>query len=83
MSKQHLKNVDRFSFFAGLVGLVADFITLGSLFLVSKSSQDSSFFLWVVVLAGLVYSIAIINFYFRKKIHSVHIKSLGDVFSSI
>ena len=74
-----LSNIDRFGIVVGLIGLVADSITLGSLFTISKSTQNSPFYIWLLVLLGIVYTTLLLNFYARKYFHRQRLKYMQEV----
>jgi hypothetical protein len=80
MVKQTMKASDVFSVFAGAVGLLADFIGLGGLLIVSRSSSSASPIIWVLVFVGILYSIAFTSFIVRRrmfKTFSEQIKALN------
>ncbi len=66
---QKLSNLDKFSIVTGIIGLLADCISLGGVFVISKRSQTASFHIWILVLLTIIYSIALINFYSRSYFH--------------
>jgi hypothetical protein len=65
-SRIQLSNIDKFSIGTGVIGLVADAVSLASLFAVSSNTQGAPLHIWLLVLLSIVYSIAAINFYARR-----------------
>lgn len=70
MAKKPIKATDAFGFTAGIIGLVADVAGLGGLVIVSKAGQDSQIFLWIFLFLSLVYSLALVNFFTRKRLYA-------------
>lgn len=75
MAKKAMRTIDIFSVCAGGVGLIADFISLGSLVITSNSEKAPSLLVWLIVLLSVVYSAAFLNFYTRKKMHGRYVRS--------
>ncbi len=62
-SRRQLSHIDKFSIGTGIIGLVADAVSLASLFALSSNAQSAPLHVWLIVLLSIVYSIAAINFY--------------------
>ncbi|HAG83135.1 MAG TPA: hypothetical protein DCL61_18715 [Cyanobacteria bacterium UBA12227] len=67
--QKQLSKIDKFSIGTGLIGLVADVISLTSLFAISSDTKSAHLHIWLLVLLSIVYSIAAINFYARRYFH--------------
>ena len=67
-SKQ-LSKIDKFGIGTGLIGLVADVVSLTSLFAISSDSKSVPLHIWLLVLLSIVYSITATNFYARQYFH--------------
>ncbi|HIK17291.1 MAG TPA: hypothetical protein IGS53_18650 [Leptolyngbyaceae cyanobacterium M33_DOE_097] len=65
-NKSKLSNIDKFGIGTGLIGLVADLISLAGLFKVSSNSQDEPTYIWFLVLGSTIYTVAGINFFARR-----------------
>ena len=79
---QGLNSIDKFGIVTGLIGLVADCVSLGSLFAISKSAQNPSFYIWLLVLLSIVYSIALVNFYARRYFRRRNLKNSLELSSA-
>jgi hypothetical protein len=66
-----LNRIDIFSITTGLIGLVADVVSLTSLFAISSSNstKNAPLHIWFLVLLSIIYSVAAINFYARRYFH--------------
>jgi hypothetical protein len=64
--QSRLSNIDKFGLGTGLIGLVADVVSLAGLFTFSSSAQGTPIPIWIFVLISLIYSIAATNFYARR-----------------
>lgn len=73
--QKQLSKIDKFSIGTGLIGLVADVISLISLFVISRDTKSAPLHIWLLVLLSIVYSIAAINFYARRYFHKRVLKN--------
>jgi hypothetical protein len=70
VGRRRLSRLDRFSIATGLIGLVADTVSLGGLSLNSSGGKETfSLGIWILVLVSVIYSVAISNFFIRRKFH--------------
>lgn len=56
------------------IGLLVDFISLSGFFLVPRSEQGNSLFLWILAFIGIIYSIALVSFETRRRFHSIYFR---------
>jgi hypothetical protein len=74
MEQEKLSRFDWFGIISGIIGLIADVISLSTLFIVSKGNQDSqnqtnsgiSFGVWIASFLMILYTILIASFYSRR-----------------
>ena len=72
-NSSELTRFDLFGIASGIIGLVADVITISSLFIASRKASETSpesatttFSIWVIAFLATLYSILIASFYARR-----------------
>ena len=87
--QQRLSKIDKFGISTGLIGLLADTISLSALSSASNvaglpssttlsdaSNSQIPLHVWLLVFVSIVYTIAIINFYTRRYFHKRNLQDL-------
>jgi hypothetical protein len=76
-----LSKVDQFSIGTGLIGLVADVVSLASLFAISRSNntENPPLHIWLLVLISIIYSVAAINFCTRRYFHKRSLENIQEL----
>ena len=66
VSKQHPSKIDVFSIVTGIIGLLADIISLYGIFNSFETSKKSDLSIWIIGWFAIVYSVMFINFIIRR-----------------
>ena len=77
-----MRRIDAFSLFAGSIGLIVDFIGIGGLIAVSKTSTDADPIIWVLSGLLILYSIAFVSFSTRKLLFKRYVNRIRTISSN-
>lgn len=76
-----MNKVDKFSIGTGLIGLVADIVSLTSLFAISSSNNTENYplHIWFLVFLSIMYSCAAMNFCTRRYFHKRALENFQEL----